>query len=71
MKKIICFIFKGRRAFKLHCRSSTNKYRSAKKQIFLEAQIFQIAYYFSSGMEYLKIAVQEMWRVLEFEIFGL
>ncbi len=30
-EKIICFIFKGRRAFKFHCRSSTNKYRSAKK----------------------------------------
>ncbi len=42
-----------------------------QKQIFLEAQKFQIASYLTSGMEYLKIAVQEMWRVLEFEIFGL
>jgi hypothetical protein len=71
MKQIICFLFKGRRAFKLHCRSSTNKYRSATKQIFLEAQKVQIASYFLSGMEYLKIAVQKMWRVLEFEIFRL
>ncbi len=42
-----------------------------QKLIFLEAQKFQIASYFSNGMEYLKIAVQEMWRVLAFEIFGL